>query len=138
MKTSYIFIIACFIVLTVRSQEQDSIPVTSVVKVALTEKIALDERVSIELVEVLSDSRCPKNVQCIWAGEAQILVNIYKKGQKMRQEILTLHPAAIQENVFQLLSSKLTKVTAVHLRPYPNGIDKVALGDYSLELTVLH
>jgi hypothetical protein len=31
---------------------------------------------SIQFVDVLSDSRCPKSVQCTWSGEAIILLEI--------------------------------------------------------------
>jgi hypothetical protein len=32
-------------------------------------------RNSLHFKEVISDSRCPKDVTCIWAGEAKILVS---------------------------------------------------------------
>ena len=100
--------------------------------------IQLDENLSIELVEVLSDSRCPKNVQCIRAGEAIILVNIYKGGKVERQEELVIYPTSIPDKTLQVLSSKLTKTTAISLLPYPNGITKTELSNYCLELTVTH
>lgn len=33
--------------------------------------------VTIKFKKVLSDSRCPRGVTCIWAGEAKVLVAIY-------------------------------------------------------------
>ena len=119
------------------AQKKDSIPVTSIVKIDVANKVQVDEGFAIELVEVLSDSRCPKNVQCIRAGEAIILVNIYKNGKTERQEKLIIYPASIQKNVLLILSSKLTKTTAISLYPYPNGVDKIELSNYCLELTVL-
>jgi hypothetical protein len=29
------------------------------------------------LKEVTSDSRCPQGLNCIWAGEAQVIVSVY-------------------------------------------------------------
>lgn len=118
------------------AQKQDSIPVTSIIKIDVANMIQLDENLSIELVEVLSDSRCPKNVQCIRAGEAIVLVNIYKEGKVERQEKLVIYPTSIPDKTLQALSSKLTQTTAISLLPYPNGITKTELSNYCLELTV--
>ncbi|PHS03730.1 MAG: hypothetical protein COA88_15150 [Kordia sp.] len=123
--------------LNANAQKKDSILVTSIVKIEVANRVQIDENLAIELVEVLSDSRCPKNVQCIRAGEAIILVNIYKNGKIEQQEKLTIYPTSIQKNVLLILSSKLTKTTAISLYPYPNGVDKIELSNYCLELTVL-
>jgi len=119
------------------AQKKDSISVTSIVKIDVASKVQIDEGFEIELVEVLSDSRCPKNVQCIRAGEAIILVNIYKKGKVVRQEKLMIYPTTIQESTLQVLSSKLSNTTAISLLPYPNGVDKMELSNYCLELTIV-
>lgn len=138
MKKILLFTIGVCTSLYANAQKNTKELPNSVIKIEVANTVEIDESLSIELVKVLSDSRCPKNVQCVWAGEAQLLVNIYKKGQKVQQEKLTIHPTAVQENVLQLVSSKLTKTTAINLWPYPNGIDKVELGNYCLELTVSH
>ena len=39
-------------------------------------KTVVFKDVAISFVKVLSDSRCPKNVQCVQAGEAKVLVRI--------------------------------------------------------------
>lgn len=121
MKTSYIFIITCFVVLTARSQEQDSIPVTSVVKVALTEKMVLDDTLEIEFAKVISDSRCPKNVQCVWAGEAVILVKLYRNDKFEKETQITIQPRGLETSVLELLSSEKTHTTAIKLMPYPDA-----------------
>jgi hypothetical protein len=122
--------------LFVNAQKQDSIPVTSIIKIDMANVVQIDKNFAIELVEVLSDSRCPKNVQCIRAGEAIVLVNIYKGGKIERQEKLVIYPTSIPDKTLQVLSSKLTNTTALSLLPYPNGISKTELSNYCLELTV--
>ena len=135
IKTLFTAIIICSSLFS-SAQKQDSIPVTSIIKIDVANMIQLDENLSIELVEVLSDSRCPKNVQCIRAGEAIVLVNIYKEGKVERQEKLVIYPTSIPDKTLQALSSKLTQTTAISLLPYPNGITKTELSNYCLELTV--
>ena len=119
------------------AQKQDTIHVVSTVKIDVAKTAQIDEDFAIELVEVISDSRCPKNVQCIRAGEAIVLVNVYKNGKVERQEKVTIYPATTQENVLQILSSKLTKKITINLFPYPTGTGKIEPENYYLELTVL-
>jgi hypothetical protein len=136
MKTVYLFIFTCFVSLVANAQKQDSIPVTSIIKVNLTEKIALDTVLEIEFVKVISDSRCPKNVQCIWAGEAVILVKLYRNGQFEKEEQLTIHPKAIETSVLNLFSSNNTRTTAINLLPYPDASKENSLKSYYLKLSV--
>jgi hypothetical protein len=44
-------------------------------------KCERSSRVSIRLVEVVEDSRCPVGVNCIWAGRAVVKVTATKSGE---------------------------------------------------------
>ncbi|MDC3388779.1 hypothetical protein OAX11_04655 [Flavobacteriaceae bacterium] len=118
------------------AQKQDSIPVIKTFKIAVASKTQITKNLAIELVEVLSDSRCPKNVQCIRAGEAFILVNIYKNKEKVIQEKLEIFPRKINEYALEKLSDVNSKVMDIALLPYPNGINKIDLSNYCLQLTI--
>ena len=41
--------------------------------------------------EVVSDSRCPKGVTCVWAGEARVLVDIYEDGKFKEEKMLVIN-----------------------------------------------
>ena len=45
----------------------------------------LFEDLEVRFVEVVEDSRCPKNVNCIWAGEVTILVEVYRDSKKIAE-----------------------------------------------------
>ncbi|MEQ1922196.1 MAG: hypothetical protein ABL952_06780 [Pyrinomonadaceae bacterium] len=38
-------------------------------------------KITVKVIEVLEDSRCPVNVTCVWAGNAKIKISL-KKGRK--------------------------------------------------------
>jgi len=118
------------------AQKQDSNPITKTFKIAVASKTQITKNLAIELVEVLSDSRCPKQVQCIRAGEAFIVVNIYKGEEKFLQEKLEVYPKKINEYALEKLSDVHSKVVDIALLPYPNGIDKIDLSNYCLQLTI--
>lgn len=43
--------------------------------------------VSIKLLDVLEDSRCPSGVQCVWAGQVKLLVEVIDNDKKETKEI---------------------------------------------------
>jgi hypothetical protein len=95
------------------------------------------EDIRIKFVEVVQDSRCPKNVTCIWAGEVVVLVAIYNKGKKLEQKKLTLSPTSqLQDIVGNLYASETLKLTGFNVFPYPETKAKIDLNDYYLEIQI--
>lgn len=70
----------------------------------------------IKFVEVLSDSRCPSNVTCVWAGEAKVLVEVYKNGQFAEEKELVFGGLTKSLNI---VNNELLGVRALKLQPYP-------------------
>ncbi|MEW5861490.1 MAG: hypothetical protein AB1861_29605 [Cyanobacteriota bacterium] len=59
-------------------------------KIGLNETAILPaENIWVKFTQVTEDSRCPVNVQCIWAGRAKILVTIWKDSQNIGDFVLT-------------------------------------------------
>ena len=42
---------------------------------------ATKKRITVKFLEVLEDSRCPEGVDCVWAGNAKIKLELSKKGE---------------------------------------------------------
>lgn len=96
------------------------------------------ENIDIEFVELVTDSRCPKSVQCIRAGEAIILVNVYENGILLEQKKLTFHATGFtNEKKNSLFSAHDIFITGLNLEPYPIGMEKPKKEDYLLVLKVI-
>ena len=93
----------------------------------------LDE-VSIFFKEVISDSRCPKQVTCIWAGEAKVLLEIYENGKFLENRIIS----SAGENSIQQFSAAgiLYNITGFQLLPYPEVHSKKIKPEYTLRLSL--
>ena len=88
------------------------------------------EDLKIEFTEVLEDSRCPKNVECVWAGQARYVIFISKGESSERLEIT--EPGAEGQVTYNLQDYEIhTK-----LEPYPEAPDSIAPGDYKLRMSV--
>lgn len=109
-------------------------------KVSLGEEVSLiigqsasikGEELQIRFIEVVGDSRCPRGVTCIWAGEVKCIVEITHRDSLQRVTLtepgLTSWPPTESFKQYQI---------AFHVEPYPEaGID-IAPDEYRLLLKV--
>ncbi len=89
------------------------------------------ENVEVKLVEVVSDSRCPKGVTCVWAGEATVLLDIFKDGEKLERKKVTFN-----SGVKDIFSSEKLSISGYNVLPYPEADVKINPDDYYLQLEV--
>ena len=92
--------------------------------------------IELKFIKVLSDSRCPKTVSCIRAGEAEILVAIYENGVFLKEQKLTFYPLAYKNDALSLYVSKNLKISGINLFPYPINPDKISNKDYFVEVLI--
>jgi len=91
-------------------------------------------KVSVVFKEVISDSRCPKKVTCIWAGEAKVLLEIYENGKFLENRIVS---SAAGNNVQQFSAAGiLYNISGFQLLPYPEVHSKKIKPEYSLRLSL--
>lgn len=132
----YLLLLILFLT-TGLTQAQDSLEVeTFSSTLYLGEAMQFGDK-SIKFKKLISDSRCPRNVTCIWAGEAEILVEVYQDGELCGTEILTVAagqqlPAFLQD----LFPKQMISLTSLVLAPYPEAPGDLKPEDYQLNLEV--
>ncbi|MGD9562220.1 MAG: hypothetical protein AB7F88_08360 [Pyrinomonadaceae bacterium] len=92
-------------------------------------KAAQASGICVKFVELIEDSRCPTDVNCIWAGVARIRVKLSKNGKSEEFELNTNQrdkPA-----IFEGYSVALTS-----LAPHPTTTSKYSPSAYSATFTV--
>jgi hypothetical protein len=80
--------------------------------------IIKSENVSIKFLDVMEDSRCPSDVQCIWAGQVNISLNISKFYVSPVRMNLTLGPLGSNSSMGELDDSK---IQLLEVQPYPKA-----------------
>jgi hypothetical protein len=80
--------------------------------------------------DVRTDSRCPVDVQCVWAGEAKIGVIISGNGTTEETKILSLAPPDSEARAGNL------RIRFVGLAPVPRQADAGAPRAYVAQLVV--
>ena len=48
--------------------------------------------------EILSDSRCPKDVQCVWEGQVELVISIYENEKFLKDELIVLNAKNFEIN----------------------------------------
>ncbi|HEV7374590.1 MAG TPA: hypothetical protein VGN95_07725 [Pyrinomonadaceae bacterium] len=98
-------------------------------------EIKVGEKVSVEglklsFTAVAEDSRCPKGVECIWAGNGKIVLKVSKAGRRASSINLNtgIEP---KHKLYYGYDIKL-----VSLNPYPQKGEKIKRGDYVATLVV--
>jgi hypothetical protein len=92
----------------------------------------------VEFVKVISDSRCPSGVDCIRAGEAKVLVNIFENGELLTSKELIFHASGvINKNAMTLLKSEDIVIEGLRLIPYPEVHHRIPEKMYCLEIQVI-
>ena len=92
------------------------------------------------LKKVLSDSRCPQGVTCIWAGEATVLISVYKDGKLIEDKTIVLSSKKEEENKLWFtgnLPSDKQNLKEISLIPYPEKEVKIATKDYYINIGYL-
>lgn len=102
----------------------------------LGESFNFNER-TILFKEVLVDSRCPSDVTCVRAGEAKILVEIFKGEKSLGKEIISL---GANLNSFKTSLAKFFEeqldIEVLSLSPYPKTSRKIKASDYQLQFKI--
>jgi len=97
----------------------------------------IQDQLRLEFVEVIEDSRCPTNVICVRAGEAKVLVAIYRENKLIEKKVLIFEASGsidLEKNL--LVSNSEIRVIGMSLSPYPLTPKKIPDMNYILELKI--
>jgi len=91
-----------------------------------------NEDLKIQFLDVLEDSRCPSDVQCIWAGQVKVSLSIHKNDQKN----LGLYEFTSQAGSPVVQNIEGYAVKLVSVLPYPISTRTIEKSGYNLTLFV--
>lgn len=89
-------------------------------------------KIKIKFIDV-SDSRCPSGVQCIWAGQVRVALNVDYPENNSQKIDLILGAGASDENS-KIIGGYTIKL--LNVEPYPNGAE-IEKSDYTASLKLL-
>lgn len=139
-STSRLFVLACSLLLgcgtafNLKSAEDQTTPrVGQEFSIKVGQQLKLEGvDLQIKFTGVPQDSRCPANVNCVWAGNAEVALDLF---HDKCDTIITLntHRATGAGNEGKVGSFR---IKLVKLDPYPHTEQKISPGDYTATLLV--
>ena len=90
-----------------------------------------EENLQVTFIEVLEDSRCPRDVACIQAGQARCLVQFHKNDVTRNVE---LAEPGLNDQI--LWKTYLDYQVKFNLQPYPVADKTTEPDDYQLHLNI--
>ena len=122
----YLLIFFLFVTAIGFSQDKPVEVPKILVKIGLGETVAF-KNATVTFLKVVEDSRCPADVNCIWEGQAVVLVEV-SETEKETQQVELLYGKRINKLIF---SSEGYSLKGMSLEPYPSS-DIVGKMDYEL------
>jgi hypothetical protein len=131
MKKAIIFMIMLFAVSGFAQTKSKNVKLSKEFALNASQKAVIkSNKLNIEFVKVLEDSRCPVGVDCVWAGNAKVQIKISKgKAAAQTFEMNTgLAPKTITFDGY--------KIELLTLNPAPNTDTEMAKRKYTASFIV--
>ena len=92
------------------------------------EKVVPGTRIKVKFIELIEDSRCPTDVQCVWAGNAKIKLRFSKGSSEETVELNTfIKPKSVEFGGY--------KFSLMGLAPRPRSNIRISRLGYTVALT---
>jgi hypothetical protein len=85
-----------------------------------------DEQLELTFVAVASDSRCPSDTTCVWAGEALVQLAVQTGSASAQHEVVAGQGVDVGKH----------RINVVGLQPEPMSTRKIAPDEYRVTLAV--
>ena len=92
------------------------------------QKVTKTGRITIKFLELVEDSRCPADVNCVWAGIAKIKIQLKRNGKSAVVELNTQNE---KSTVFQG-----HKITLNDLQPRQSTTSKYSASAYTATISI--
>ena len=87
----------------------------------------------VRFISVSGDSRCPVDVQCVWAGDAVVSLDLVSSG---RTRSVDLHTNSTSGTVSTAYDGQVVEL--LELTPAPHSKQALGQGDYTARLRISH
>ncbi|MCO6174877.1 hypothetical protein NHF50_07440 [Flavobacterium sp. NRK F10] len=107
-----------------------------ILEISSQNKVQVSETTFLKIEKIVLDSRCPKGVACVRAGEVKLILGVYDETDHS-EVLLTLDPLNFETNK-KFLESRIKlndqTISAIHVYPEKVAGQTIVLKDYWLKI----
>ena len=131
----YTIIIALFFILSCATKPTSN---ENEVLINATSKVKVGNDYEIKILKIISDSRCPEGVNCVWAGEVQLELEIYKNQKFEKTKIISINYKSLELNrqFFADYLSSDKKIKNIFISPQKKEAENIELKNYILTVAL--
>lgn len=110
------FLFGAFYTLQAQTQQQIKLQVGK-------QKKVFKNKLTVQFIQVVDDSRCPEDVTCVWAGNAKVQIKI-RKGNSVWKTLeinSNLNPKMVEFEGYEIQLTELTPTPRSNIRINRNG-----------------
>ncbi len=135
MEKLLIILMFAFIACTKEDSAVPNVVLGNKIEATYDTEVVYQEGVKVKITKI-EDSRCPKNVTCVWMGSVKIYLTVSNSGSSkdVVMEVMADYSKPTPANV--QLGSQLYSINISEVLPYPENADAIKLKDYKVSLTV--
>ncbi|NHN25664.1 hypothetical protein FIA58_008235 [Flavobacterium jejuense] len=98
------------------------------------QKGVTQEEYQIKLKKVTADSRCPEGLNCVWEGQVEMIVAVYKADKLIEEKELIVNSQTVSENA--TWASKYSKKAITFIGVTPERIKDELINDSDYKLLI--
>ena len=88
-------------------------------EIVISQKLENKSGFELRLKNIVSDSRCPEGVTCVWAGEVSTLIEVYNDKKLVEEKTLVFNSKTAEANTAWLQKYYSKNIKSVSVLPYP-------------------
>lgn len=90
------------------------------------------EEYQFKLKKVIADSRCPEGLNCVWEGQVEMVVSVYKENELVEEKELIVNSQTTDKNVAWANQYSKNKITFIGVLPKRIKDQEIKESEYEL------
>lgn len=135
MKQFFILLVSC-VLFSCASQKKNQ--AVNSLEINTENVQCYNEKIGFKIEKILSDSRCPKGVQCVRLGEVELLISVYHGNKKTEEKTLIIDYKHFEENKLFFeshISLENKKTASISILPEKIAGEQIENHQYILKIT---
>ncbi|UTA68522.1 hypothetical protein [Emticicia sp. 21SJ11W-3] len=105
------------------------------IEMSYAQAVMLQEGVSVKVTKI-EDSRCPKNVVCVWAGMVKVYFSVTENNVTKDASVELYADNSKTPRTTVILNGTTYAIEVTEVSPYPSTPDPISLENYRIIFTI--
>ncbi len=105
------------------------------IEASYAKAVVLQEGVSVKVTKI-EDSRCPKNVVCVWAGMVRVYFSVTENSATKDASVELYTDNSKTPKTTVVLNGNTYEIEVTEVSPYPSTPDPISVEDYRISFTI--